>query len=125
MNRIESIISLLKANTGKPVNNADVAKYTVFNESITLETISSMIMVESPLKTALEIMPLEEVVEQMFMSVFGYTETELDAIKATEAGEAGFQYWVNELKNNGNVVNVNTLAIALLNGAAEADVERA
>lgn len=125
MNRIESIISLLKANTGKPVNNADVAKYAAFNEAVTLETISAMIMLESPLKPALEIMPLEDVVYQMFKSVFGYTETQLDAIKATEAGKAGFQYWVDELKNNGDVVNVNTLAIALLNGAAEADVEKA
>jgi|LSQX01.1.fsa_nt_gb Ca2+-binding RTX toxin-like protein len=125
MNRIENIISLLKANTGKSVNNADVAKYAAFNEEVTLETISAMIMIESPLKPALEIMPLEEVVDQMFTSVFGYTETQLDAIKATEAGKAGFQYWVDELKNNGDLINVNTLAIALLNGAAEADVARA
>ena len=36
---------------------------------------------------------------------------------ALDGGTDGFQYWVNELVNNPTVINVNTLTIALLNGA--------
>lgn len=126
MERIESIIALLKANTG--VANAapeTVDTYAKLSSSITLETISSMIMADSALKPAFEGLPKADVLDQMFISLFGYTQAELDALKATEAGAAGYEYWINELNNNPNMINVNTLAIALLNGAAPADEAKA
>lgn len=126
MERIESIIALLKANTG--VANAapeTVDTYAKLSSSITLETISSMIMADSALKPAFEGLPKADLLDQMFITLFGYTADELNALKATEAGAAGYEYWINELNNNPNMINVNTLAIALLNGAAPADEAKA
>jgi hypothetical protein len=126
MTRIESIIALLKANTGaSTVAPTTVATYANLAETITLETISSGIMATSPLKGAFDGLPTADLLDQMFISLFGYTQAEMDALKATEAGAAGYQYWINELANNSDMINVNTLAIALLNGAAAADATKA
>jgi hypothetical protein len=124
MTRIESIIALLKANTGvKTVSAADVATYANFADTITLETISAGIMNSSPLKGAFAGLPTADLLDQMFITLFGYTEAEVDALRATEAGAAGFQYWADEIANNSSVININTLAIALLNGAVAAEAD--
>lgn len=126
MERIESIIALIKANTA--VANAapaTVDKYAKYPSSITLEMISSMILADSGLKPAFEGLPKADLLDQMFITLFGYTADELNALKATEAGAAGYEYWINQLNNNPDMINVNTLAIALLNGAAPADEAKA
>ena len=126
MTRIENIISLLKANTGvADVASSSIATYANLADTVTLGTISSSIMAGSVLKAGFEIAPVADVVEQMFISLFGYTQAEMTAIRATEAGAEGFAYWTNELANNSTLINVNTLAIALLNGAGTADQAKA
>lgn len=122
MTRIESIISLLKANTGaKTISVTDVATYANYADSITLETISAGIMATSPLKAAFAGLPTADLLDQMFISLFGYTQAQVDELRATEAGAAGFQYWADEIANNSDMININTLAIALLNGAVAAE----
>jgi len=78
-------------------------------------------MATSPLKAAFAGLPTADLLDQMFISLFGYTQAQVDELRATEAGAAGFQYWADEIANNSDMININTLAIALLNGAVAAE----
>jgi hypothetical protein len=102
-------------------NYNELTTYINLTDKLTLETISSSIMSYSPLKTAYEKLDISEFLELQFSTIFGYTSEEIDAIKKTEEGFLGFKYWENELINNSSMININTLAIALLNGATVAE----
>jgi hypothetical protein len=120
MTRIEKIASLYSALTGDAdVSSAELHQYAGLSESVTLESISATLTSGSVLNFSA--MPVNDMLNYMFINLFGYTQAEVDALRATEAGAAGFQYWVDELANNPEMINVNTIAIALLNGAGAAD----
>ncbi|PIF04232.1 MAG: hypothetical protein CSA86_02620 [Arcobacter sp.] len=126
MTRIEKIASLYTAVTGDANPTAEeLNEYAGLNPSVSLEAISATLTSQSPI--AFDAMPSSNLIDYMFINLFGYTQVEIDALRATEEGAAGFAYWVNELDNN-PAINVNTIAIALLNGAEAAgagDEERA
>lgn len=105
------------AHAGQIVN-----VYASLSESVTLEAISASFM--SRYSQNLDETDFDGLLDTMFMNLFGYSQGEIDSLRATEAGANGFAYWVNELQNNQDVININTLAIALLNGAAESDQTR-
>ncbi len=124
MTRIEKIASLYEAITGDATPTAEeLDVYAGLADTVTLEAISATLTSKSPL--AFDAMPKEDLLDYMYMNLFSYTQSQLDAIKATPEGQAGYGYWANELDNNSDVINVNTLAIALLNGAAPADEAKA
>lgn len=120
MTRIEKIISLYTALTGDAtVTPVEVNKYAGLSESVSLEAISATITGDSPINFAK--MPVNDLLNYLFVNLFGKTQAEVDALRATTEGAAGFQYWADEIANNPQVINLNTLAIALLNGAEAAE----
>lgn len=120
MTRIEKIISLYTALTGDAtVTPVEVNKYAGLSESVSLEAISATITADSPINFGA--MPVNDLLNYLFVNLFGKTQAEVDALRATTEGAAGFQYWADELANNPQVINLNTLAIALLNGAEAAE----
>jgi hypothetical protein len=120
MTRLEKIASLYIAITGDgSPTAAELDTYASMDENISLEAISSAIMAASPLQAGYAGLSNESLVKSLFQAIFNLTTEEIDALEATEAGAAGFAYWVNEVENNPEV-NLSTLAIALINGADEA-----
>jgi hypothetical protein len=120
MTRIEKVISLYTALTGDAtVTAVEVNKYAGLSESVSLEAISATITADSPINFGA--MPVNDLLNYLFVNLFGKTQAEVDALRATTDGAAGFQYWADEIANNPQVINLNTLAIALLNGAEAAE----
>ena len=115
MTRTESIASLYATMTGK--NASDITKgeldqWLNLDSSVALETINaSMLAMDNALTY-----PAGDnaYVKATFEAVFGYLPDE---------NADGFAYWVNEIESGS--VSRDTLAIALLNGAATADQARA
>jgi hypothetical protein len=129
--RIKQISALYVTIFDRTPTIAELDSYLNLNQNIKLEVISSMMMANSPLKSNYISQDTQTIVKNMFQSIFGYTETEMNTIiqqqqyNAQNGGINGFDYWVNELENNKDMININTLAIALLNGADEASYTRA
>lgn len=124
MTRLEKITSLYSALTGDAsVTPAEINTYAGLAETVTLEAISASLTADSVLNFGA--MPANDLLDYMFINLFDYTQVEVDALRATEAGAAGFAYWVDELANNSTMINANTIAIALLNGAGVLDDARA
>lgn len=129
--RIKDVAVLYATIFKKTPTVSELDTYLNLNQNIKLEVISSMMMASSPLKSTLLTKDLSTVVKEVFQSIFGYTDGQMNTIIAQQQANAlnggvdGFQYWVNELQYNSDMINVNTLAIALLNGADEASYARA
>lgn len=77
----------------------------------TMETIGGMILGQSPLSAAFDVMTNEQIVDQMYLSLLG---------KGTGVDTEGKTYWVNELATN-PAINLLTLATAIVNGADATD----
>ncbi|XOB61321.1 beta strand repeat-containing protein [Campylobacterota bacterium DY0563] len=118
MTRLEKIASLYTAVIGSTPTAEQLNAYAGLDENISLEVISAQIMSDSPLSAGYDAMTPELLVQSMFQTVFDLTTEEITALKETEAGAAGFQYWVDEINNN-PYVTADTIAIALINGAGE------
>lgn len=129
--RIKDVAALYVTIFKKTPTISDLDMYLNLNQNIKLEVISSMMMATSPLKSTLLSQDLTTIVKEVFQSIFGYTDGQMNTIIAQQQANAlnggvdGFQYWVNELQNNSDMINVNTLAIALLNGADATSYARA
>lgn len=129
--RIKQVTVLYSTIFDKMPAVTELDTYLNLNQNIKLEVISSMMMANSPLKSTLLSQDTKDIVKDLFQSIFGYTEDQMNTIiaqqeqVALDGGIDGFQYWVNELENNSTLINVNTLAIALLNGADEINYARA
>ena len=129
--RIKDVAALYVTIFKKTPTISDLDMYLNLSSSIKIETISSMMMATSPLKSTLLSQDLTTIVKEVFQSIFGYTDGQMNTIiaqqqaNALNGGTDGFQYWVNELQNNADMINVNTLAIALLNGADATTYARA
>lgn len=128
MTRIESIKALYKFFYGKLPSVSELEKYTIYPDYLKLELINSLIIIDSGYNP--QLLSTTQIVKDFFKSLFNYSDEEMSVIIqeqetiASNGGIDGFAYWVNELENNSNVINVNTLAIALLNGAAQTEQQR-
>ncbi len=115
MTRTESIASLYATMTGKDesdITKSDLTQWLDLNSSVSLETINaSMLKMDGAL-----VYPsgTDAYVKSTFEAVFGYIPNQ---------NAAGFAYWVDELDSGS--VSADTLAIALLKGAAAQDEQRA
>lgn len=115
MTRTESIASLYATTTGKTeanITKSDLDAWLNLDTSISLETINASMLSATGALTYPA--GTDAYVKAIFEAVFGYMPDE---------NADGFAYWVNELDSG--KVSADTLAIALLNGAAEADQQRA
>lgn len=116
MTRIESIASLYKAITGDAdITSEELDVYA--GTDLALETISSALMQGTVGGLGLSGLAPSSLVDRLYADIFGYTDAEVEAMR--DADDSGFVYWENELANNSAVINANTLAIALINGAEE------
>jgi hypothetical protein len=128
MTRIESIKALYKFFFGEIPSISQLERYTNFPDYIKLELINSLIISDSNYQFSS--LSTTQLVKDFFKSLFNYTDDEMNNIIqeqesiALNGGVDGFSYWVNELENNSKMINMNTLAIALLNGASQTDQER-
>ncbi len=124
MTRLEKIADLYSALTGDGnITSAEINTYAGLSDTVTLEAISATLAHNAVLDFSA--MPTNDLLDYMFINLFGYTHDELTAVKATTEGAAGYAYWEDQLANHADVINADTIAIALLNGAAPADQARA
>jgi hypothetical protein len=119
--RIKQLATLYVSIFEETPTNEQLHQYVSFNDSIALEVISSMMMMNSPQYSYYNSLDSENLVKSMFQKIFGYSDSQMNTLiqeqefAAQNGGVNGFQYWVNEIENN-PYVNEQTLPIALLNG---------
>lgn len=113
--RTESIASLYATTSGKrasDITKSDLDHWVNLGSNISLEAINASMLAMSG--AVVYPTSAKALVNSTFHAVFGY---------APDTTSAGFAYWVNEI-STGSVAR-DTLAIALLNGAADADTAKA
>lgn len=113
--RIKQVTALYVTIFDSTPTISQLDMYLNLNQNIKLEVISSMMMASSPIKATLLSQDTKSIVKDIFQSIFGYTDGQMNTIiaeqqkNAQNGGVDGFEYWVKELENNSDMINVNTL----------------
>jgi hypothetical protein len=118
MTRLQKLASLYLSIFGEEPTASKLHDYANMNESIPLEVLSSLMISNSGNSAEYSSMNNSTYLLSMFKSVFNLSTEEINQIRSTDEGAAGFQYWVNELDNNPYITK-STLPIALINGTSD------